>query len=294
MANLSLTNDYIFRSIFSAVQNEDILLSLVNAVLQSKRLQPLIHIRPANPFLPVQQQAQREGILDVHAYDESGKQYDLEIQVRSQRSYVKRSLYYLARMYGSQLVKSIDYDRLEPCVSINLLDFILFPESSDFHHFYTFCEFDHRERELSPEMTVHYLEIPKLIEVIPSGQFSGDRSLNLIDKWLYLIKEIDNPEDAMVQTIIRETPELDRVKKEYDQFMTDDQRKWEAESHDKWLHDQAQYRLEAMQDGRAEGLAEGQLLALQNTARKMLEKGLDIPQIVDFTGLSPEAVSQLK
>jgi len=62
----------------------------------------------------VQQQAQREGILDVHAYDESGQQYDLEIQVRPQRSYVKRSLYYLARMYGSQLVKSIDYDRALP------------------------------------------------------------------------------------------------------------------------------------------------------------------------------------
>ena len=76
--------------------------------------------------------------------------------------------------------------------------------------------------------------------------------------------------------------------------MTDDQRKWEAESHDKWLHDQAQYRLEAMQDGRAEGLAEGQLLALQNTARKMLEKGLEIPQIAEFTGLSTKDVNELK
>jgi len=84
--------------------------------------------------------------------------------------------------------------------------------------------------------------------------------------------------------------------------MTDENLRWEAESHDKWLHDQAQYRLEAMQDGRAEGLAEGmekgiaegQLLALQNTARKMLEKGLEIPQIAEFTGLSTKDVNELK
>jgi len=41
-------------------------------------------------------------------------------------------------------------------------------------------------------MTVHYLEIHKLMEAITSGQFSGDRPLNLIEKWLYGSKVIDN------------------------------------------------------------------------------------------------------
>jgi len=49
-----------------------------------------------------------------------------------------------------------------------------------------------------------------------------------------------------------------------------------------------------MQDGHAEGLSEGRTVALQETAKKMLSEGLDVSLITKITGLSPEAVNQLK
>jgi len=308
MSNFSLTNDFIFRYIFGSETNADLLLSLVNSVLEAKRQNAVAGIQPANPFLPVNEQTQREGILDVHAVDPDGKQFDIEIQVRSQKAYVKRSLYYLTRMYGFQLCRADKYELLEPCISINILDFDLFPEEIAFHHFFTFREYDNHELELSRDISVHYLELPKLLKLINSQQpvqepsAPSEASLNMIEKWLYLIKEIDNPEDAMVQTIINTTPELHRTKEEYQRFMTDVKLRWEAESHEKWLHDQAQYQYEAMEEGKAlgkalgkaEGLAEGEAKGIQETAKKMLQSGLEISLISAITSLSPEEILKLQ
>ncbi len=304
MGNFSLTNDFIFRYIFGAEANADILLSLINSVLEAKQLPRAVGIKSANPFLQVTERAQREGILDVRAVDPEGKQFDIEIQVRTQKAYVKRSLYYLSRMYGFQLLRGDKYELLEPCISINILDFVLFPEERAFHHFFTFREYDRHELELSQDISVHYLELPKLLKLIDSP--APSTSLKMVEKWLYLIKEIDNPEDPMVQTIIKTTPELHRTKEEYDRFVADLKLRYEAEDHEKWLHDQAQYEYEAMEEGKAkglaeglaegkaEGLAEGKAETLHQTALKMLEKGLEIALISEVTGLTAEEIQTLQ
>ena len=211
--NFSLTNDFIFRNIFGDEKNADLLLSLVNAVFESKRLPPLVSIFPVSPFLPVHQLTQREGILDVHAVDSAGRQYDLEIQVRSQENYVKRSLYYLARMYGGQLARGSDFKLLVPCIGINFLDFRLFPEDALFHHYFTYREFDHPEQELSREMSIHFLELPKFMEWVASREKHPVDPLKAIEKWLYLIKEIEKPEDSMCRKYYTVHPNWRRFKR---------------------------------------------------------------------------------
>ncbi len=258
--NLTLTNDFIFRSIFGVEKNADILLSLVNAVLESKGLQPVIGIHPVNPLLAAAYMPQKEGILDVRAVDSFGVQYDLEIQVRSQENYIKRSLFYLSRMYGGQLNRGSEYELLTPCIGISILDFNLFKEGPFFHHLYTFREADHPDLELSRDMMIHFLELPKFIKLLGSVPVPGPDAadtLKLLEKWLYLLKEIDNPEDAMVQKILSTTPELDKVHDEYVEFMTNEALRAEALSHEMWLHDQASHKAEARQSRRESGRTPG-------------------------------------
>jgi len=291
--NLGLTNDFVFRNIFGAKKNSALLLSLVNAVLQAKGLEPVVSITPVSPFLPVHQLSQREGILDVQAVDASGRLYDLEIQVRNQKNYIKRSLFYLARMYGGQLSRGSEFEHLVPCISINFVDFVLFPDDGLFHHFFSLREFDNPDEELSRDLTLHYLELPKLIAHFNGIGPVGDDYLKILEKWLYLMKEIDNPEDTMVQKIISTTPELEKVQQEYDLFLTDEQLRWEALSHEMWLHDQASYRKEARDEGLAEGKAEGFAESTYGMARKMRDKGFELPVIMELTGLSEEEILKL-
>jgi predicted transposase/invertase (TIGR01784 family) len=109
----------------------------VNAVFASKGLEPVSKIEAVNPNLDAHQIARKEGILDVRAIDSQGRHYDIEIQVRPQPSYIKRSLYYVARMYGEQLTRGEEYSLLAPCIGINILDYVLFRDSPLFHQLYT-------------------------------------------------------------------------------------------------------------------------------------------------------------
>ncbi len=296
---IDLTNDFVFRHIFGDDRNADILLSLVNAILENKGLERLTSITAANPYLNAHDLAQREGILDVRATDADGRNYDIEIQVCPQKSYIQRSIYYLARLYSGQLKHGSDYHTLEPCVGISLLDFVLFKDSEHLHHYFTLRSADNGGMELSKDLSLHYLEIPKL-----RPGTSGYS--NLLEKWLYFMKEIKNPEDPMIKEITSKTPEMKRAEQAYTTIMTDDQLRMEALSHEMWVHDQATYRKEAEDQGRADGLeqglkqglkqgleqgleqgrSEGALEQARKTAKKMKETGLSMEQISVCTGLS--------
>ena len=55
----------------------------------------------------------------------------------------------------------------------------------------------------------------------------------------------------------------------------------------------AEGRAEGLEQGRAEGLAEGQAQAQAEIAKKMLESGVSVEQIAQFTGLTPDEVAAL-
>ncbi len=285
--DIDLTNDFVFRHIFGDERNADILLSLVNAILEAKGLRKLVGITSANPYLSAHDLAQREGILDVRAMDSDGRHYDIEIQVRPQAAYIQRSIYYLARLYGGQLGHGSDYQRLSPCVSISLLDFVLFKDTDELHHYFTLRSSDDGIRELSTDLSLHYLEIPKL-------KFDETGHSNLLKKWLYLIKEIKNPEDTMIKEITSETPELKRAEQEYTTIMTDEQLRMEALSHEMWVRDQIAYRREAEEKGWAAGKAEGAHEQALKSAKAMLSAGLNRDQITLFTGLSSDEIIHIE
>jgi predicted transposase/invertase (TIGR01784 family) len=185
-------------------------------------------------------------------------------------------------MYGEQLTRGEEYSLLAPCIGINILDYVLFRESAFFHQLFTLQSVDEPGKELTRDITLHYLELPKL-KGLDISHFT------LLEKWLYLLKKIKNPEDTMIKEMRTEIPELDRVAQEYAHLMTDEQIKIEALSHEMWLHDQASYKKEA----RDEGLAEGRSEAIRTIARKLKDQGMDIDQICTVTGLTKEEITVL-
>ncbi len=56
-----------------------------------------------NPFNPKETLDDKLSILDVKARDQSGRQFNLEMQMLAYRYYDKRILYYWARLHPQQL-----------------------------------------------------------------------------------------------------------------------------------------------------------------------------------------------
>jgi len=116
--------DSIFKRQF--VENTDILIDLINAVRSEEP--PVVALEVKNPdILPVELEG-KHIILDIWAQDETGKQYDIEMQTTKHAGWSARSVYYLARALGEQLQSGQGYHEIKPVIGIHLLGFDLFPE----------------------------------------------------------------------------------------------------------------------------------------------------------------------
>jgi len=61
--------------------------------------------------------------LDVRAVIDDGSTINIEVQVKRQNYYVRRSAFYWAQMYTDQIGSGGKYYALQRCVCINILSF---------------------------------------------------------------------------------------------------------------------------------------------------------------------------
>ena len=79
------------------------------------------------------------------------------------KSWRKRSLFYLSKMYVDRILYGEDYDVLEKCISINILDFKLFANKERFY--FRFYNHDYMDCSIDiDDMEIHIIELPKLPE----------------------------------------------------------------------------------------------------------------------------------
>ena len=114
---------------------------------------------------------------------------------------VKRSLYYLSKMYEEQLNEKEDYSKLARTVCINILNF-KYLKTDNFHTGYRFKEIESNE-ELTDIMEVHFIEIPKL-------QYSSDEK-DMLVAWTEFLKD---PESETVRGLELSIEEIRQAKDE--------------------------------------------------------------------------------
>ena len=96
-------SDIFVRYLLGDERNTDLLLSFINAVNADYDLPLLRSVTIKNPFNLKNLAKEKESVIDIKAEDESGRLYDIEVQVYGNKQYVHRSLYYWARLYSSQV-----------------------------------------------------------------------------------------------------------------------------------------------------------------------------------------------
>ncbi|MDR1647960.1 MAG: Rpn family recombination-promoting nuclease/putative transposase, partial [Zoogloeaceae bacterium] len=105
--------DEVFKMLFGDAHDTEPLVGFLRAVLPLPD-DDYEELTLLNPFLPGEIVSDKTGILDVRVRTKSGKQLDIEIQVANHAAFKSRILYYLTRLFSSQIGEGESYSKLKP------------------------------------------------------------------------------------------------------------------------------------------------------------------------------------
>ena len=98
--------------------------------------------------------------LDLVAKTSTNELLNIEMQKKNDDNMYKRSLYYLAKLYSSQLRKGQRYKDLCPVIAINILDFTLFKDDKRCHRSFVLKDTKTNEEGLRM-LEMHFVELKK-------------------------------------------------------------------------------------------------------------------------------------
>lgn len=149
-------------------------------------LKDIKSIKLANSFLRKNHKRQKLGILDVFLELNNCTKINIEIQLKHLKSWDKRQLFYLSKIYAADIKDGEDYDKLTPCISIAILDFKL-SDRLEYHHIYKLR--DKNGNVFSDIFEVHTIELKKPL--------TGNRPVN---DWIRFFNAESEEDFTMIKT----------------------------------------------------------------------------------------------
>ena len=123
---LPLTSDVIFKAVFSRPGNEDILKSLLEAILDIY----IKEVQVQNTELPVDSFDNKAGVMDIKVRVDEDIICDIEMQVKNVWNIDHRSTYYISKNLSSEMRRGDDYKAVKKSIGINLLAFEFYKRNS--------------------------------------------------------------------------------------------------------------------------------------------------------------------
>jgi len=170
--------DFAFKRLFGHEKNRAILMSLLNAVLESSGGRRIVDLQILNPFSLKEALDDKTSIVDISAVDQDGRKFFVEMQMAALWHFPKRVLYYWARRHQEQLLEGDEYQSLKPTIGICFLDGVLFTEAACHVRFRPLS--DDGRLLFCGDMEIHLLQLPKL------GKSLAELRTPL-EKWLYFL-----------------------------------------------------------------------------------------------------------
>lgn len=254
MKIVSLKYDEVFRELFS---HENVRKQFLSDILDIP-LKEIKSARIVTPYLWRRYRMQKQGILDVALELNDDTRVDVELQIRRQTAWVKRELFYLAKMYTEDLRVGENYNGLRRCVSISLLDFNLL-EGEEYHSIFKLR--DEIGRALSDLWEVHIIELNKK----PKGNGGTEN-------WIRLFNATSREELDMIQAQSAGLTEAIEVMKE---MSLGKSLRYLYEARLKAKRDRYGEDMYVRECGRAEGRAEALLDGIRALIETCSEMGLD-------------------
>jgi predicted transposase/invertase (TIGR01784 family) len=204
----------------------------------------------------------KTGILDVRVQMEDQTQLDLEMQVIRFDPWDKRVLFYLGKMYTEQLHKGDNYDKLQKCIHVSILNFIHFPDDEKSYRKIHFYE-DPGGKLYTDMLEIQIMELPKLKGEIPNHadvygwmKFFGGKNREEFEQ---MAKTNEYMEEAYQQLVT---------------ISSDEAKRMEYEAREKELRDRTAIRNTGLREGLQQGFQRGIQQGLQQGLQRGIQQGL--------------------
>jgi predicted transposase/invertase (TIGR01784 family) len=266
--------DYAFKHVFGREQSKPVLMSLVDAVLQPAAGQGIASLDLMNPFNDKEALDDKLSILDIKARDESGRQFNVEMQMFAYGAFRERALYYWSRLHQGQLQEGMGYQVLRPTIAICFVDTPLFSEFTDYHLVFELRE-RHHQALFTDQLAVHILELSKFNKAV-------EQLTTPLDRWLFFLRHAqDLDSDALPESLdvadvrwaLGDLIMITQSERDHERY----------ESRLKMQRDVYTALVEAREEGRQEGRAEGQIARIQSFQRLLRQ---DITTLEELHALS--------
>ncbi len=187
--------DCVFKAILGSEENKNLLIHFLNAILELKEDSLIQDVTIKNPYNEKEFIGDKLTIVDVKAIDEQGKKYQIEIQLVIHAALAERILYTWSSIYHSQIQEGDNFQKLNPVISIWILNGNLFENVEEYHLPFSVYNQKHKIA-LTEHLAIHLIQLPK-------WQKKTETITNEKDRWLYLFKEgknvdIDKPPQPLV------------------------------------------------------------------------------------------------
>ncbi len=286
---ITLTNDYAFKRLLGSEENKPLLQNLLECILDLDP-QDVIDLELMDKELTKEELSDKTGILDVKLKLTNGTVIDIEIQASWNASFVKRTLFYWAKMYTADFKAGESYESLHKCIAINIIA-DGFRLNDAIHSAYVL-----QEKEVHTPLTdvleIHFLDLQAAKRAQEAGIKESKRR-QLIN-WLKFIGATDKKERAMIAT---SSPVLQLLNEKIDVLTLSPIERKLYESRMKLKSDittisQTQFSA-GVERGKSLGLAEGSRQAKVETARNLRAMSLPLDIIAQATGLSKTEIERL-
>ncbi|MGZ8546508.1 MAG: Rpn family recombination-promoting nuclease/putative transposase [Sulfuricurvum sp.] len=276
-------NDLAFKKIFGDTNHKNILISFLNAVLDFQDEFVIVDVSLANPYQIPKIMELKETILDIKATNQKGDTFIVEMQKKDLGDFTKRSLYYTSKAYVSQLLKGNDYTVLKKVYFIGILNFNIF-DNTNYISRHLIVNQETNTQDLS-DFEFSFIELPKFTKDLES-------LATLLDKWIYFIK---NAPDLVV------IPEQYSSIQEFTEaFTIATQTTWDTKELEVYDYislkefDELNALRTAEKKGMEKGMEKGEQHAKIQIAKTLISQNFDTKAIALITGLSTEAIEDLK
>ncbi|WP_228056307.1 Rpn family recombination-promoting nuclease/putative transposase [Microcoleus sp. LEGE 07076] len=234
--------DFGFKKIFGSPQSKEVLISFLNALLYNA--EPTIKdLEIIDPYAAPSVTGLKDTYLDVKAKITGNKTVIIEMQVINVEAFTKRVIYNAAKTYATQLKRRESYSKLNPLIALTITDFILFENTEKFRSHFVFKEVEKNFQ--------YYREIELVFVELPKFQKKLEEVENLIQSWIYFIKNAPALED--IPEKLASVPEIETAFNIANKSNLSLKELEDLEKREMFFEDQRGAVIKGIQEGRQEG-----------------------------------------
>ena len=221
------------------------------------------------------------GILDVLVELEDGVKMNMEMQVPYFEYWANRVLFYVSKIYTGQIQKDDDYDKLQKCIHVSILDFIHFPQDQRCYRKITLCDVETGE-QYTDLMELHVLELKKLPP--------EDQNEDGVIRWMRFLGGKNRKE---FEDMAKKDEYIEEAYNELKKLSLDEEKRLEYELRQKAVRDHNMMMKSAEKRGLEIGRKQGEQLALKRVVEKQLKAGKTVEETAELLGMDIQEVREL-